>query len=178
MNRTANYNLCQFEAGDQVQRTDFNEDNAKIDAAIAAEASARQSGDSSLSSRISSLSSTVSGKASQSALNTLKNQVAKLGNCQIHCFTYTGTGQFGASNPTQVTFTKKPLFFYIAALDGFATGSGHNPIVRVQVGSNAAQSDATWSGSRLSFFSHNNAGFQLNMNGRTYYVTAFYAQDQ
>ena len=174
MNRTANYNLCQFEAGDQVQRTDFNEDNAKIDAAL----SGHDSSLGSLSSKITSLTSTVNGKASQSALNTLKNQVAKLGNCQIHCFTYTGTGQFGASNPTQVTFTKKPLFFYIAALDGFATGSGHNPIVRVQVGSNASQSDATWSGSRLSFFSHNNAGFQLNMNGRTYYVTAFYAQDQ
>ena len=100
MNRTANYNLCQFEAGDQVQRTDFNEDNAKIDAAIAAEASARQSGDSSLSGQLSSLSSTVSGKASQSSLNTLKNQVAKLGNCQIHCFTYTGTGSSGTNGWT------------------------------------------------------------------------------
>ena len=36
MNRTSNYNLCQFEETDQVQRTDFNEDNAKIDAAVKA----------------------------------------------------------------------------------------------------------------------------------------------
>ena len=34
-NYTANYNLCQWEATDQVQRTDFNQDNAKIDAALA-----------------------------------------------------------------------------------------------------------------------------------------------
>ena len=33
-NHTANYNLCQWEATDQVQRTDFNQDNAKIDAAL------------------------------------------------------------------------------------------------------------------------------------------------
>ena len=34
-NHTTNYNLCQWEATDQVLRTDFNEDNAKIDAALA-----------------------------------------------------------------------------------------------------------------------------------------------
>ena len=34
-NYTTNYNLCQWEPTDQVQRTDFNADNAKIDAALA-----------------------------------------------------------------------------------------------------------------------------------------------
>ena len=38
MNRTTKYKLCQFEASDQVQRTDFNEDNAKIDAALSGHA--------------------------------------------------------------------------------------------------------------------------------------------
>ena len=36
MNRTTNYKLCQWEADDKIQRVDFNEDNAKIDAAIKA----------------------------------------------------------------------------------------------------------------------------------------------
>ena len=36
MNRTTNYKLCQWEAEDKVQRTDFNEDNAKLDGALAA----------------------------------------------------------------------------------------------------------------------------------------------
>lgn len=34
-NYTTNYNLCQWQPTDQVQRTDFNADNAKIDAALA-----------------------------------------------------------------------------------------------------------------------------------------------
>ena len=33
-NHTTNYDLCQWEATDQVLRTDFNEDNARIDAAL------------------------------------------------------------------------------------------------------------------------------------------------
>ena len=36
MNRTTNYKLCQWEAEDKVRRTDFNEDNAKIDRALGA----------------------------------------------------------------------------------------------------------------------------------------------
>lgn len=33
-NHTENYGLCQWEATDQVLRTDFNADNAKVDAAL------------------------------------------------------------------------------------------------------------------------------------------------
>ena len=33
-NHTTNYQLCQWEAADQVLRADFNEDNQKIDAAM------------------------------------------------------------------------------------------------------------------------------------------------
>ena len=34
-NHTTNYQLCQWQADDQVKRTDFNEDNAKLEAALA-----------------------------------------------------------------------------------------------------------------------------------------------
>ena len=34
-NRTPIYNLCQWKPEDPVKRTDFNEDNAKLDAALA-----------------------------------------------------------------------------------------------------------------------------------------------
>lgn len=34
-NQTSNYGLSQWEAADQVKRTDFNADNAKVDAALA-----------------------------------------------------------------------------------------------------------------------------------------------
>ena len=36
MQRTQNYNLCQWEAEDRILRSDFNADNQKIDAALAA----------------------------------------------------------------------------------------------------------------------------------------------
>lgn len=37
-NHTERYGLCQWEAGDKVLRTDFNQDNARIDAALADQA--------------------------------------------------------------------------------------------------------------------------------------------
>ena len=40
-NYTEYYDLCQWEATDQVQRTDFNADNAKIDAALAGKGNCR-----------------------------------------------------------------------------------------------------------------------------------------
>ena len=49
-NHTTNYDLCQWETTDQVQRTDFNQDNAKIDTALKG------------------LSDQVAGKAAQSAV--------------------------------------------------------------------------------------------------------------
>ena len=56
-NYTTNYDLCQWESTDQVLRTDFNADNAKIDTALK------------------SLSDQVVQKADQSALNTLISAV-------------------------------------------------------------------------------------------------------
>ena len=41
-NHTPNYNLNQWQATDRVIRTDFNKDNAKIDAALAAGAAQRR----------------------------------------------------------------------------------------------------------------------------------------
>ena len=77
-NYTSNYNLCQWEADDKVLRTEFNADNAKIDAALA---------------------ELQSSKASSSALNSLQTTVGQhttalsgKGNCQLHVQTYTGTG--------------------------------------------------------------------------------------
>ena len=40
MQRTQNYNLCQWAAEDRIMRSDFNADNQKIDAALAAQQAA------------------------------------------------------------------------------------------------------------------------------------------
>ena len=64
-NHTTNYNLNQWEAADKVLRTEFNEDNAKIDAAL---------------------------KSSADAIGALEGQMAGKGNCQLHYSAYTGNG--------------------------------------------------------------------------------------
>ena len=65
-NYTGNYGLCQWEATDSFVRTEFNQDNARIDAALKdlEDTKAEQAA-------LSSLSATVSGKASQSSVNSL-----------------------------------------------------------------------------------------------------------
>ena len=173
MNRTTKYKLCQFEASDQVQRTDFNEDNAKIDAAL----SGHDSSLGSLSSKITSLTSTVNGKASQSALDTLKNQVAKLGNCRIEALTYTGTGRHGTANPTQVTFSARPAFFIIHGLAQFIIGPSPVNKLITTLYNGPVYCDCSWSGNRLSFWG-TDADTQLNHNGTVYTVIALYAQDR
>ena len=56
-NYTSSYQLCQWEASDKVLRTDFNGDNAKIDAALAAH-----------DGELDALTAALAGKADASAL--------------------------------------------------------------------------------------------------------------
>ena len=56
-NYTSSYQLCQWEANDKVLRTDFNGDNAKIDAALAAH-----------DGELDALTAALAGKADASAL--------------------------------------------------------------------------------------------------------------
>ena len=84
-NHTTNYNLNQWEATDKVLRTDFNEDNAKIDAAlktnadaIAAETAARTAAVNSKAdaATVAALSETVSSKADAATVTALSQTVA------------------------------------------------------------------------------------------------------
>ena len=69
-NYTENYGLCQWEAGDSFVRTEFNQDNAKIDAALKdlEDTKAEQAA-------LEGLSATVAGKAEQAALDSLSAAV-------------------------------------------------------------------------------------------------------
>ena len=65
-NQTTNYQLNQWEPADQVLRTDFNADNAKLDTALKSLSDqVIQKAD---ASTVSALSQTVAGKADQNAL--------------------------------------------------------------------------------------------------------------
>ena len=73
-NQTTNYQLNQWEPTDQVLRTDFNADNAKLDAALNA------------------LSDQVAKKADEEDLTALSESVAAvsagMGNCDMELLTY------------------------------------------------------------------------------------------
>lgn len=169
-NYTGNYKLCQWEDTDQVKRTEFNEDNAKIDAALG------------------SLASAVSGKASssavsslQSSLNSLKTTVSQQmaalsgkGDCQSYVTTYTGTGLKGEINKNSLSFPKKPIMVFIVGPDGehiiLIQGQGIHYSQRL--GSSGGAMFLTWSGNGLQWYAQSSVQAQLNEDGKTYRVLA------
>ena len=158
-NYTTNYQLNQWEAGDQVLRTEFNQDNLKIDTALAG-----------LDSRAEELEAMAGG----------------FGNCGIEQFTYVGTGTSGAEGPTQITFSAAPLLFIIRGDASLMVGSSlSNTATSVALDSIAhaaglIECEVTWSGAKASLIStaySNPVGFQMNSKGKTYWVVALYAKD-
>lgn len=159
MEQTTNYQLPQWEATDRILMEDFNGNNAKIDAAIKAEAEARAAADT----------------AEATARQALAGQVAKLGNCQLWTTSYTGTEEYGVDNPTTLTFPKKPILAIIES------GAGKPTFLFPRDGwmyNNESQwlNHLSWSGNTASWYidSHTQASGsrQLNGKGITYYVTA------
>ena len=92
MNRTTNYNLCQFEETDRVRRTDFNEDNAKIDAAVKA-----------VDRRVEGLEAS---KADKTALAAVEGKISR-----IVTGTYAGTG--GSSGVRRISLPGRPKLVLI-----------------------------------------------------------------
>ena len=97
-NYTEHYDLCQWEATDQVQRTEFNADNAKIDAAL--DALAGQVAEKADGDDLAALSETVAGHTAA---------LAQKGNCQVYTTAYTGTGTVSRT----FSFPKLPLLVII-----------------------------------------------------------------
>lgn len=81
MNKTANFQLTQWEKTDRIMMEDFNRDNAAIDAAL---------------------------KSNADKAAALQTALAGAGNCSIETQSYTGNGKYGQNNPNSITFSKKP----------------------------------------------------------------------
>ncbi len=77
-NYTENYGLCQWEATDGVLRTDFNEDNAKIDEALKNQKNSISSLSSSLENKTNSIMALISQRATQAALNAAVSRISAL----------------------------------------------------------------------------------------------------
>ena len=145
-NQTPNYQLSQWEKSARVLMEDFNADNAKIDAALKAEAAARAAGDAAL----------------QTALG-------KKGNCQLWTATYQGTGQYGKDHPSSFTFPRLPTIACIIA--GHITIFVPGQTAFYPLGNLLGHMIATWNGTTVSWYSVTGAAEQFNARG-TYRVIA------
>ena len=178
MNQTPNYQLSQWESTDRILMSDFNSDNAKLDAALKAQSDAIAA--KAAQSTVAALTQTVSTKASQSALDSLTQTVAGhtaalagKGNCQMEVLTYTGSGRSGASNPNTLQFSQKPLAVLIFGT-GVAFTSPDCVVLWVLVSSNVDSCSGSWSadGKTYSWYG-GNAAEQMNQ-ATTYTVVALY----
>lgn len=151
LNQTNNYQLSQWDSDDRILRTDFNADNAKVDAALADQAAAI---------------------AEQAA------QLSGFGNCWIYYTTYVGAGTYGAGKQTIITFPKRPLLVVVAdgngasvlAIRGMSTGyRREHGTTYVNLG---------WGVNTLSLSQPDSSEAQMNKAGVTYHVIGLLAEDQ
>ena len=111
-NQTTNYQLNQWEATDQVLRTDFNADNAKVDAALDA------------------LAGQMAEKADTSLFTTLSGTINTLSathNARVYISSYTGNGTASRT----FSFPARPMLVnimgsnnWLCAVQGANVGSG------------------------------------------------------
>ena len=158
-NYTEHYDLCQWEATDQVQRTDFNADNAKIDAALDA------------------LAGQVAEKADGDDLAALSETVAEvsagMGNCDMELLTYTGGG---GGSPKMITFSQVPDMYLVAGDLAFIMGHG-GKATAILTCKDATYSesfvnevDVTWNGATLTLSNGVDARYQMSSKNKPYWV--------
>lgn len=149
-NHTSNYQLCQWEPTDQVLRTDFNEDNAKLDSALK------------------SLSTTAEQHGTQ--ISQINQKLTTLGSCQFYQTTYEGNDEKTIS----FTFPHKPMLISVTGLSSGATlfaqqgarsAPGHQ-------GNYQGFNDFTWSGNSVSWTALDFSIYQCNEKGQTYLLLA------
>ena len=156
-NHTEHYQLCLWEEDDPVQRTDFNEDNEKIEQALA---------------------ELETDKAEQTALSALVGQVTALeqGRLRYKFDSYIGTGEVGAAHPNRLEFDFKPLVVIVADTVNWEYGGipwvNGKPYGHLLLSFNGGSYvDLKWEDRAIQFYAGLNGStaiHQLNISGRTY----------
>ena len=150
MNKTANFQLTQWEKTDRIMMEDFNRDNAAIDTAL-------------------------KGNADKAA--ALQTALAGAGNCEIGMISYTGTGKSGDSNPSTVTFPKMPAGFFLCGAETYLVvrGGDDHALMIYYTGSTTyvSQMPISWKGNQFQI-SSSKPTYQLNEEGVPYWGLAFY----
>ena len=155
MENTTHYNLKKWDPQDRVLRTDFNDNNDKIDAGIAQALAAAES-------------------AGATAASALQTATAAYASCRLETGTYVGNGKGGGQTPNSLTFSGTPYFVII--------GTAANGLILHMVRSaphgtllNGVNDTIylTWTGKTVKWYSNYSAGYQMNENGTTYFYIAF-----
>lgn len=144
-NYTENFGLCQWEATDAVLRTDFNEDNAKIDKVLG------------------ELSQTVAQHSTAVTQHTAA--IPKLGNCQIYTTSYMGNNSSGASHPNRLTFPHKPILMMVFSTQHrlLAFFESNWAYTFVNTTGSCDELTCSRSGNTVSWY-HNNSIIQMNQS--------------
>lgn len=149
-NHTSNYELCQWEATDQVLRTDFNEDNVKVDAALAGLAKVDQQ--------------------HEAKMAQLNQQLNLRGNCQLYATSHVGTGE----NQASITFPHKPIFFCIMDPNDYFSVIAICGVTQVLSRTVSAYGKIAvqWSGNTVTWSSTGHPDYQCNEKDKSYPVLA------
>ena len=146
MQHTQNYQLSRWEKDDRIMMEDFNADNAKLDAALAAKADAED---------VTALGETVAAVA------------AALGsggqNARIAWGSYTGNGKAGSANPVRLNFDFTPVVVAVVEKESYSYEPAH--LIKGQVRGVFSGSTCllTWSGNSVSWYNPDgNANYQMN----------------
>ena len=195
-NYTEHYDLCQWEPTDQVLRTDFNADNAKVDTALKslsdqvlqkAEQSALNTLISSVNqkadaSTVSSLSSLLNSEISQrqEADSSLQSALTLKGNCQFYTTSYVGQGRFGPSERSSLSFDHKPYLILIYDPDDrFMLHFRDFPCCLSLDRSELSIGVSIWQEKAVRWYLEAGAHVsQMDMSGVTYRVLALLAADE
>ena len=189
-NQTTNYQLNQWEPTDAVQRVEFNQDNAKMDAALKSLSDqvvqkANQSALNTLisavnqkadASTVSSLSSLLNSEISQrqEADSSLQTALTLKGNCQIYYGTYIGDGKSSRT----LTFERRPLLVLIQGGNLICRAIQGNQYMMCRTnGQGGTTCPAIWTENSLKF---NGASddYAPNSQGGTYYLVTLMAADE
>ena len=144
LNQTQNYQLSQWESTDRILMSDFNSDNAKLDAAL---------------------------KANADNIAALTAAAGGFGNCLVYTTSYVGGG---TRAPKTVSFPEKPLLVMVAnQQDGYCFVACRGmTMVYPHHSSGSARITLTWADKALTWNYADLTNVNMDEKGDTYQVLA------
>ena len=174
MNYAENYQLNQWESADRVLRTDFNEDNQTVDAAI--KAAENYTG------VVEALANQAKSAAAHAQAAADLAQATADGGVKIAVGSYTGNGAYGSAHPNSLTFTFKPqiIFLDTQTLSQFNSIPEYYLLLRdapaLAAPGYSGHNTVTWKDTSVSWYfgkqESSAAAYQFNSKGKTYHYIA------